>query len=636
VGGCALNPDKTAVAYAVITPHEESNSYRGCIKTVSLSAGETSSFTPGVARDQAPQWSVDGSKLFFLSDRSGSNQVWRLDVAGGEPVPLPAVPGNVSEFAVSPDGSRLAVVSTPTTNRDEIERRGWRRITRLRFRADGAGFLDDLPQLWLIDLAAASAHQVTDGSGFVGGPAWDPSGLRLAFSGEHSPDADSLWRRELWTASDANAWQARKILEFGSAAEAPAWSADGTRIAFCGIEEANGASGLRNIRLFVADRDGRNISCLTGDEEWTCGNFVLTDSGAVGGLLPPCWLSDKELAVVGSSHGAARVFRISAGSRAVPITPATSSVTQFAMLDRETAVCCALGQSSPPEIYAARGGVEARRLTNEAATWFAGIGLAEPKPFRVAGKDGPIDAWYLAGDGPRPRASILQIHGGPHFAYGHALIFEFLLLAAAGFDVVFCNPRGSQSYGEDFASAIKGDWAAPAYDDCMAALDQAIDQFGTDAQRVGVAGGSYGGYLTLWTIAHTSRFSAAIAMRPAGNLTSLWGTSEVGRMLAEDFGGRPADVPEIYRRDSPLTYADAIATPLLIIGGENDYRTPIEQSEQVFTALRQRGATVEIMRFLQADHNLSRNGAPRQRVANLEAIVAWFDRFLKPSTSLQP
>src|ERR1700737_4954686 len=197
VGGCALDPSKTLVAYVVTSLDETSNAYRGCVKVMKLSDGEVRELTHGTAHDGTPQWSADGSSLFFPSNRSGTTQLWQIYLGGGEPRPLPEVLGNVSDFAVAPDGARIAVITMPTTQRDEVERRGWRRITRLRYRADGPGFLDDMPQLWLIDVAAGTAAAVTHGEGNVAAPAWDSGGQTIAFTGEHDPQADSLWRREL-------------------------------------------------------------------------------------------------------------------------------------------------------------------------------------------------------------------------------------------------------------------------------------------------------------------------------------------------------------------------------------------------------------------------------------------------------
>ncbi len=629
VSGCALSPSAKLVAFVVTTIDEASNGYKGSIKVLDLESGQSTVCTTAIARDGVPQWSADGQHLFFISDRGGSMQLWRYELGSSEPTALPHVPGNASEFALSPDGKHIAVITTPTTKREEVEQRGWRRITRLRYRADGPGFFDDLPQLWLIDIAAFSARALTNGDGFVGAPAWDAQGRRLAFTGEHDPRADSLWRTELWTADAAQDFQPHQVAKFGSMLDAPVWSGDGSRLAFFGIEEARASGGLRNIGLFTIDRNGNAARRVDAGVQWTGGNFVLTDVSVAGGIPAPVWAASQELAFVATQRGAAQVMRIrDDGSDARALTPPFVSVSSFSLVDPETVLFCASEPATPPELYRARGD-DVKRLTHETATWCEQAGVSKAQAFSVESEGNQIDAWHLAGSGQQPRACVLQIHGGPHFAYGNAFVFEFLLLAAAGYDVVYCNPRGSQSYGEAFAGAIKGNWAQPAFDDCMRVLDEAIKRFPINAQRLGVAGGSYGGYLTGWTIGNTKRFTAAIAMRPASNLASLWGTSEVGRMLAEDFGGRPFQVPHVYQRDSVLPYADAITTPLLIIHSENDYRTPTEQSEQLFTALCERGATVEVLRFLKTDHNLSRTGSPRQRVARLEAIIEWFDRFLK-------
>lgn len=627
VSGVALDRTRKRVAYVRTLPDEASNSYRGSIRVCDLANGATVVLTRGGARDRAPAWSPDGSKLFFISDRSGTPQLWCIEPAGGEPYALPALDAAISDFVVSPDGRFIALVATSTTEGRDVSARGWRRILRQRYRADGIGYHDAYPRIWLIDLEHGASRSLTDGSGFVAGPAWSPDSKCVAFAGEHGVDADGIALRELWRV-EIGAAAPRKLHEMRGVVQGPAWSPDGARIAFIGRDNPRSAYGLANLRLFTIAANGGEPTCLTPSEEWTAGDLIATDTSAAGAPTAPQWLSNGALAVLGTHRGATQVFVVDADLSIRTATPADMCVTQFVAGDAGETVCCASNSTTPPELYVCSGG-GARRVTFETKAWCEASGVRAPTRFSAAGPAGPIDVWHLEGDGAAPRPCVLQIHGGPHFAYGEAFFFEFQMLAAAGYDVVYSNPRGSQGYGEPFAAAIVGDWGDPPLADCLAALDAAIAKGTVAERRLGVAGGSYGGYLTAWTIGHTRRFAAAVAMRAAINLESEWGTSEVGRMLNVELGGTPDEVPEVYRRNSPLTYAGAVTTPVLLIHSERDYRCPIEQSEQFFTALVQRGNEVEFLRFTEADHGLSRTGPPKQRIVRLEAILDWFERHLK-------
>jgi dipeptidyl aminopeptidase/acylaminoacyl peptidase len=625
VAGGAISPDGSRVAYALLRADAGANVYRAGIRVIERAAGTITELTRGIARDANPQWMPDGRRLAFVSDRSGTPQLWFIDVGGGEAYAGPPIPAAVSDFAISPDGRKIAAIALPATHKAEAESRGWRRVTRLRYRADGLGYFDDFPRVWLVDLDSGDVRELTDGTGFVSGPAWSPDGTRLAFAGEHDVTAEGIKPRELWLVDLRDGGAPRKMLSMRGVLEAPAWSPDGTHIAFCGRDNPRSIYGLANLRLFSVPASGGAPQCLTPSEEWTCGDNTLTDVGAANSSAAPVWLADGALCVLGTSRGATRVFRVEPTAGVSALSPPEMSALSLCADRRGVVVFGASSSGMPPELFETSG-AEVRRLTHESSAWCAAMGIRDAQRFSASGPAGSIDAWRIRGEGPEPRPCILQIHGGPHAAYGEAFVFEFQLLAAAGYDVVYCNPRGSQGYGEPFAAAIVGDWGEPALADCLAALDRAIADGGIAEKRLGVAGGSYGGYLTAWAISHSRRFLAAVAMRAAINLESLWGTSEVGRLLLFEMGGKPADIPEVYRRNSPLTYADAITAPLLLIHSERDYRCPIEQAEQLYAALKLRGHTVELLRFPEADHGLSRTGPPKLRIARLEALVDWFDR----------
>jgi dipeptidyl aminopeptidase/acylaminoacyl peptidase len=223
---------------------------------------------------------------------------------------------------------------------------------------------------------------------------------------------------------------------------------------------------------------------------------------------------------------------------------------------------------------------------------------------------------------------LLQIHGGPRAQYGEAFFLEFQLLAGLGYCILYMNPRGSQGYGEEHTRAIIGDWGRLDYEDLMAGVDHVLSMGFVDPDRLGVLGGSYGGYMTNWIIGHTDRFKAAITMRCLSNAVSFTGTSDIGYLLKDEFKGVPWDDHEKLWALSPLAYVKNVATPLLIIHSDGDLRCPFEQAEQMYVALKMLRKEVEMVRYPEENHDLSRAGRPDRRVDRLKRIVAWFEKHL--------
>jgi dipeptidyl aminopeptidase/acylaminoacyl peptidase len=261
------------------------------------------------------------------------------------------------------------------------------------------------------------------------------------------------------------------------------------------------------------------------------------------------------------------------------------------------------------------------------------VALAEPEGFHFAGAQGwDVEGWVLRpADAPAQQLlpAVLQIHGGPHAMYGWSFFFEFQLLAASGYAVVYVNPRGSTGYGREFSHAVVNDWGGQDYVDVMAGLDAAIARGGIDAHQLGVAGGSYGGYMTNWIVGHTDRFKAAVTMRCVSNLVVLFGASDVGWTLArEHFDAKPWEHQDFLMQRSPITHVANVHTPLLILHSDNDLRCPIAEGEQMFTALKCLGREVKMVRFEGQTHDLSRNGHPRSRLLRLRCIQNWFTQHI--------
>ena len=293
--------------------------------------------------------------------------------------------------------------------------------------------------------------------------------------------------------------------------------------------------------------------------------------------------------------------------------------------------------TSPNDIWVGNitdTGIRERRITDVNRDWLNRVTVTEPIRFTFRSSDGPeAEGWIVypsrhPGLGKIP--AVLQIHGGPTVMYGYVFFFEFQLLASGGLAVVYSNPRGSFGYGQEFAAAIRGDWGHYDYIDLMAAVDSGLVKGRLDSNRLGVAGGSYGGYMTNWIITQTQRFKAAVSMRSISNLYSFFGTSDGGFLDADDYGGPPWAMSAKYLKQSPISYVANVRTPLLMIHSDLDFRTPIEQGEQFYTALKFLGRKVRFVRFLTETHELSRSGDPWHRVIRLEYILEWFQDHLKP------
>jgi dipeptidyl aminopeptidase/acylaminoacyl peptidase len=280
-------------------------------------------------------------------------------------------------------------------------------------------------------------------------------------------------------------------------------------------------------------------------------------------------------------------------------------------------------------------------LTDLNRAWKAEVARVRPERFRYERDGRQLDCWVMRPFGCKSGARypvLLNIHGGPHTQYGHHFFDEFQIYASAGYAVIYTNPRGSQGYGEEFTRAVIGDWGGGDFADVMAGLDEALRRYDfIDPERLGVMGGSYGGFLTSWTVGHTDRFKAACSERAVNNTYTLFGTSDIGHSFSEAQSGHlPWENMQWYIDHSPLTYAKDISTPLLIIHSESDLRCPVEQAEQLFVALKKQRKQVVFVRFPDEDHDLSRSGRPRHRLERFRVILDWFARYLQPGGAAEP
>ena len=373
------------------------------------------------------------------------------------------------------------------------------------------------------------------------------------------------------------------------------------------------------------------------------GHHTLGDtSESEVGAASIIWSADgARLFFLVSDRGSCHLYSVDrSGGELLQLTQGAIDVCSFSV-DRQTSqFALQVGSAAEPgDVYllptAGGNGSAPLRLTDLNRKWKAGLTLSTPEEIWFDTYDGKkIQGWIVKPpdfDPGQKYPLILQIHGGPHTQYGDAFFHEFQFLAARGYVVLYTNPRGSKGYGEEFTAAIRGSWGDPELNDLMAGVDYVIDQGYVDSERLGVTGGSYGGFMTNWAVSHTDRFKAAVTQRSVTNMISMAGTCDV--QLMGDRTYFPSEVwedPTLYWKLSPLSYVQNINTPLLILHSEGDLRCPIEQGEQLFIALKRLKREVEFVRYPgEASHDLSRSGPPDLRLDRLKRILQWMDKHLQ-------
>jgi dipeptidyl aminopeptidase/acylaminoacyl peptidase len=624
LGAPTISPDARTAVVATSQPDLDENEYRGQLWLVELSgAADPRRLTHGV-RDAAPRYSPDGAWIAFLrSEPEGKPQLHVLPTGGGEARKLTDLPGGAGAPRWSPDSTRIAFSTrVPEEGRygqDEKITSGKeapRRVTGLQYRLDGVGFtIDQRSQVFVVDLDGDNEPvQVTSGDYENGDVSWSPDGAWLAFASarhanrEHDLNGDIFVVRpdgsELRQVTDSSLWvggprftPAGDMIVFGGGDAGP----DGDRWFACqdGVYSVPVMPGGRATRLTDAER----INLAEGDLH-------------VDG--------DRVLALV-ENRGANDLVSVPLdGTEPTTVSAGRRQLTGFAVAG-DTIVVSYKDETTSGELGVLRNG-DVHRLTDFGATL---RNHAKPAPIielTPSAPDGHQLHGFLVlpeGDGPHP--VLLMIHGGPFTQYGWTLFDEAQVYAGAGYAVVYTNPRGSSGYGSAYGAWIRGDVGDRSSVDLFAMLDDALARPDLDGTRVGVLGGSHGGYMTSWIVGHTDRFAAAVSERAVNAIDSFEGSSDIGWGFAYDLYG--ADREE-QRRQSPLSYADKISTPLLIVHSEQDWRCPLEQAQRLYVALRSRDAEVEMLIFPGEGHELSRAGVPSHRVARFEAIVDWFGRYL--------
>jgi dipeptidyl aminopeptidase/acylaminoacyl peptidase len=630
-----VSPDGSKVAYVVWRIDRDANEYRSAIWIAPLGGdGEPRQFTSGTKRDAIPRWSPDGSSIAFTSNRDGKTaQVFVMPVAGGEPVKLTDLKDDPRQLAWSPDGTRIAFaarVPDAAYEEEDPKKRAPRRFTRLQFKLDNEGWVGDRREHLFVVPADGSAEerQLTDGDFEDDGPAWSPDGTKIAFASAREDDWDTSVIRDLYVV-DADGGEPQLLTHQDGWAAYPEWSPDGDSIAY--LYRPGVFDEPRHGQVALIPAEGGERRMLSTSLDRNCEPYP--------GMRGPVWDGASLLFAVEES-GNTHLYRVPADGSAEPerIVGGDRWVTGFDAAAGRVAFS-ATTATRLSELFDGVGD-DARQVTNVGAPFFAEREISAPERFVAISKDGTeVEAWVMRPVGAEPGRrypTLLNIHGGPFAQYGNKFFDEFHVYTGAGYAVVYCNPRGSSGYSEEYGRAIRGPveggpgWGTVDYEDVMAVTDTAIEQFDfVDPERLGVMGGSYGGYMTSWIIGHTDRFRAACSERSCNNFLLEGGSADIGWMFKGELGAFWFERPDAYLQVSPSTYATNITTPVLIMHSENDLRCPVGHAEDLFAILRLRKQEVELVRFPEESHELSRSGSPVHRIQRFEILLDWFDRHLK-------
>lgn len=663
-GSPVLSPDGTRVAFVVKRVDKAENRYVSHLHVMPAHGGKPRQLTHGLVSDGAPAWSPDGKVLAFVSDRGGAANLWVLPLDGGEPRAITQLKGgSVGSPQWSPNGKEIYFehLAMPKETPEERRKRAqFKHLTSLYHKEDGVGwFRGEFYTIWRTNVATGRAVALTTGDHHDRDPRVSPDGKWVAFVSARREDRHTFPDMSAIFVMDRAGKKVTEVSSVQGSFETPRWSSDSQHLYWVGYQGKPGEWLDHEHSVWRGSLSGKEKSrpLNLGHDRWVA-NMVGSDT-SLGGNSALAVYNDgtSERVAFGSDEdGSYRLYSMAAdgSDRRLEVGGKLSILGLSVQRGTNLAAYIACTPRDMGEIYVTRldgsgtrdgtpplerSAVRSsptsspRRLTALTAPFFKPLRLSTPEEIRFKSDGFDIQGWILKPPTLRPGSkapALIEIHGGPMTQYGESFHHEMHLLAAQGYVVAYCNPRGSSGRGRKFCNCIEGQWGQDDWNDIQALTDFVAKQPYVDAGRLGILGGSYGGFMVTWAVGHSSRYRAAITMRQAGDFWIHFGSSDFGHYRRFFFKKFPWEDPLAYHAQSPNYFVKNIKTPLLILHQEGDLRCPIAEGEALFTAMKVLDqAPCEMVRFEDEFHGMSRNGRPRNREERLKRVVDWLKRYLE-------
>ena len=632
--GVSISPDGSSVVFGISNPDVTSGNLNNSLWIKNLKSPDSAprALTNGNS-DANPKFSPNGSSIAFIrTDSTGINQIWLLQMSGGEAAMITSLKENVRDFSWKPDSLGFAAVSDVSpdyANGNEHDETDVVSITRIRYRHDELRWRGDSgTQIFDVDISTRESKQLTSDDGDQGIPSWSPDGSKLAFISDAMPDRDFHAENEV------------RVLELSSGKIASwskgladacsvTWLPDGDSLAVIGSEDFRLHSYYQG-SIYILKPDSNpiritdnNVAPIGGSHPAKTGSPLIIDP-------------DGTILFAGQSGAESHIYRAKigeSGQKEIVNLGGQLTACEFDETHNQFA-CIYLTPERSPEVFQGTLSDDSLHMVSDLNTeYFSNrlIGTTERFSINRSGLDIESVLLYPANFDPSKKYPlVVNIHGGPHGLFANSFDITRQLLSSNGYFVLAVNPRGTSTYGKEYMLPVLGDWGGEDYNDIMAALDHVCHEDYIDTERLAVTGYSYGGFMSSWVIGHTDRFKCAVIGAPVTNIASFYGTADIGVNFGErQMGGSRPDNKEEYDFRSPLNYAENVDTPALLMHGDADYRVPISQSEEYFVTLKRLGKIVEFVRFPGQNHGLMRNGDLKMRKEYLARMLSWIDTYTK-------